>query len=96
MFDYDQRVKEASKEQGIDDLVSALSEAGIHATSEQTGGFTMCAYIDLKNGFYIYASPTGASVYNSEDYAHDIVQFNELQSPKTIAGAVWAYLQNNQ
>ena len=95
-FDYAKRVEEATKEQGIDALLVELDKAGIRATAEQTGGFTMCAMITLKDGFYIYASPTGASVYNEADYEFDIVQFNEPQSPKTIAGAVWLYLNNKK
>jgi hypothetical protein len=91
--DYEKRCNQASKEQGIDDLLSALSEAGIHATSEQTGGFTMCAYIPVSDVFYIYANLHGASEYDGDNFLCDIVQFNEAQSPKTIAGAIWAYLQ---
>jgi hypothetical protein len=92
-FDYATACKEASKAQGIDDLISALSDAGIHATSEQTGGFTMCAYIPVSDSFYIYANLYGASEYDADDYIQEIIQFNEPQSPKIIAGAIWLYLQ---
>lgn len=92
-IDYETRFALASEDQGITELVKEMRANKIEATIAQTGGFTMCAYIELKDGHYIYANPYGASVYNSEDYEKDIVQFNEPQTPKTITSAVWAYLQ---
>jgi hypothetical protein len=74
---YEERVKEASKEQGIDQLVEELKALGIEATSEQTGGFTMCAYIELPNKFYIYANPYGAGLYNEDEFEKDIFQNDE-------------------
>jgi hypothetical protein len=69
---YLERTTSASKEQGIDDLVIALEKQGIKATSEQTGGFTMCAFIKLKGGKYIYANTYGAGLYDEEGYGEDI------------------------
>ena len=75
---YLERTTLASKEQGIDDLVIALEKQGIKATSEQTGGFTMCAYIELKDDKYIYANTYGAGVYNEEGHEQDIY-YNESE-----------------
>jgi hypothetical protein len=75
---YLERTKSASEEQGIDDLVIALEKQGIKATSEQTGGFTMCAYIELKDDKYIYANTYGAGVYNEEGHEQDIY-YNESE-----------------
>lgn len=45
-FDYDERVEEASEDQGTTKLYNALIEAGIEdVTVEQTGGFTMVVYV---------------------------------------------------
>ena len=92
-FNYAERCTTASKAQGIDDIVEALSFLGIKATSEQTGGFTMCAYIELDGGKYIYANPYGASLYNADDYEDDVKQFDEPQSAKTIAQAIQNYIK---
>jgi len=69
---YLERTTTASKDQGIDDLVNALEKRGIKATSEQTGGFTMCALIELEGGKYIYANPLGAGLYDEEGHEQDI------------------------
>ena len=69
---YQERTTLASKEQGIDDLILELEKHGIKATSEQTGGFTMCAYFELKGGKYIYANTYGAGLYDEEGYEEDI------------------------
>ena len=69
---YLERTKSASEEQGIDDLITALEKRGIKATSEQTGGFTMCAYVELKDDKYIYANTYGASVYDEDGFEEDI------------------------
>jgi hypothetical protein len=95
-MNYETKVTLASKEQGITDLVSAMLEKGINAEIAQTGGFTMCAYIELKNGFYIYASLYGASVYDEENYEKDLAVFNEPQTAETITSAVWLYLQEQK
>ena len=92
VFDYAEKVKSASKEQGIDDLVSALQELGIDASSEQTGGFTMCAYVQLTKDRYIYANRYGASVYLDDDYLFDIAQADEAQDPRHIAQQIHDYI----
>lgn len=89
---YALRCKEASKEQGIDQLVADLKEEDITATSEQTGGFTMCAYVQLSDNRYIYANAYGASVYDAEDYESDIIQLDEADS-KQVATAVARYIK---
>ena len=89
---YALRCKEASKEQGIDQLVADLKEEDITATSEQTGGFTMCAYVQLSDNRYIYANAYGASVYDAEGYESDIIQLDEADS-KQVATAVTRYIK---
>lgn len=76
-MNYNERCAIASREQGIDDLLLELRKHDITATSEQTGGFTMCAYIALPSGEYIYANPYGAGLYGEEDYIRDIIQLDE-------------------
>ena len=89
---YALRCKEASKEQGIDQLVADLKEEDITATSEQTGGFTMCAYVQLSDNRYVYANAYGASVYDAEGYESDIIQLDEADS-KQVATAVARYIK---
>jgi hypothetical protein len=91
---YALRCKEASKEQGIDQLVADLKEEDITATSEQTGGFTMCAYVQLSDNRYIYANAYGASVYDAEGYESDIIQLDEADS-KQVATAVARYIKES-
>lgn len=91
---YASRCKEASKEQGIDQLVADLKEEGIIATSEQTGGFTMCAYLELKGNRYIYANPYGAGIYNEEGFEVDIFQTDEPNS-KEVAHQVALWIREN-
>lgn len=91
---YALRCKEASKEQGIDQLVADLKEEGITATSEQTGGFTMCAYVELKNNRYIYANPYGAGVYDDEGFEYDITQLDEPNS-REVAYCVAQWIKEN-
>jgi hypothetical protein len=91
---YALRCKEASKEQGIDQIVADLKEEGITATSEQTGGFTMCAYIELTDNRYIYAASYGASVYDAEGYESDIILLDEADS-KQVATAVARYIKES-
>jgi hypothetical protein len=91
-FDYLTACKEASKAQGIDDIVSALQDLGINASSEQTGGFTMCAYVKLSGDLYIYANKYGASVYSEDEYLFDIAQADEEQDPRHIAKQINNYI----
>ena len=84
-MNYEIATKEASKEQGIDDICSALEAIGIKATSAQTGGFTMCAYIELSGDKYIYANKFGASLYDADGYEGSIFQYDEPQSAEQIA-----------
>jgi hypothetical protein len=88
---YEKRCKIATIDQGIDLLIEALDNAGIVATSEQTGGFTMCAYIQIAKDKYIYANLTGAGIYNEEDFVADLIQFDDEQDPKVIAEAIANY-----
>lgn len=88
---YDQKVKIATVEQGIDTLVDALDEAGIVATAEQTGGFCMCAYIEITTKKYIYANLYGAGIYDEEGFVEDLIQFDDEQKPSTIAEAIAKY-----
>ena len=91
MMTYDEKVKIATKEQGIDVLVKALDESGIVATAEQTGGFCMCAYIEITPKRYIYANLYGAGIYNEDGFIDDLIQFDDEQKPETIAEAIADY-----
>ena len=93
-FDYATACQEASKEQGIDAIVTALADLGIKATSEQTGGFTMCAYVQLTESRYIYANKWGASVYSEDNYLFDIAQADEAQDPRHIAQQIHDYIND--
>lgn len=93
MMTYDQKVKVATVQQGIDVLVEALDEAGVFSTAEQTGGFCMCAYVEINDNHYIYANLYGASIYDGEGYDEDIIQFDEEQEPKVIAQAIADYVK---
>jgi cytochrome oxidase Cu insertion factor (SCO1/SenC/PrrC family) len=84
-MNYEMATAEASKEQGIDDICSALEAIGIKATSAQTGGFTMCAYIELEGDKYIYANKFGASLYDADGYTASLFQYDEPQSAEQIA-----------
>ena len=91
-FDYAKECQEASERQGITAIVDALADFGIKASSEQTGGFTMCAYVQLTETRYIYANLWGASVYSNEDYLYDIIQFDEPQTAQKIALDIHNYI----
>lgn len=102
---YLERTKSASEEQGIDDLVIALEKQGIKATSEQTGGFTMCAYIELKDDKYIYANTYGAGVYNEEGHEQDLYYNDDDEDDneedqkariKRVVQVVAEWIKNNQ
>jgi hypothetical protein len=93
-MDYATACHEASLEQGITPIVSALSDLGIKAEIAQTGGFTMCAYIELTSSRYIYANTYGSSVYSDDDYLCDIKQYDERQSADQIAKDVHNYINN--
>ena len=93
-FDYAKACQEASENQNITAIVNALSDFGIKATSEQTGGFTMCAYVQLTESRYIYANLYGASIYSSDDYLQDLVQYDEPQEARKIALDIYNYINN--
>lgn len=100
MIDYAKRCEEASADQGINALIEELNALGIEATSQQTGGFTMCAYIELSNDKYIYANTYGAGVYGEEDFELDIYQNDNdtddaLRTLK-VARAVAEWIQENK
>ena len=88
------RCEKASKEQGIDELVYLLKDLGIKSTSEQTGGFTMCACVLLSGNRYIYATPYGAGLYDSEDFYSDIIQLDEPNSEE-VARSVAQWVKEN-
>jgi hypothetical protein len=94
-LDYEGRCAHAAQDQGITDLVKALQELDINASIAQTGGFTMCAYIELSNGKYIYANREGAGIYNEDNYESDLVIFNDYQPAAVIAKAVADYIKEN-
>lgn len=97
MKTYEQQCEEASERQGITELVKELEALGIEATSEQTGGFTMCACVRLEGGDYIYANPYGAGLYNEEsDYEKDIVQFQDEANIKATAEAVAKWIKERK
>ena len=91
-MDYATACDQASKEQGISAIVDALGALGIKASSAQTGGFTMCAYVELTAHRFIYANPFGVSIYSDEDYLSDISQHNERQDPALIAQEINNYI----
>ena len=91
-FNYAKQCQEASESQGITAIVDALADFGIKATSEQTGGFTMCAYVQLTETRYLYANLYGASVYSNEDYLYDIIQYDEPQEAQKIALDIHNYI----
>ena len=93
---YEKRCKIATIDQGIDVLIEALNNVGIVATSEQTGGFTMCAYIEIAKDRYIYANLTGAGIYDEEGFVADLIQFDEEQDPKVIAEAIANYAKKER
>jgi len=99
---YLERTISASKKQGIDDLIKALEKRGVKATSEQTGGFTMCAYIELKNDKYIYANAFGAGVYSKKDEEHEqdlyynYKEENQRARIKKIAQVIAKWIKDNQ
>jgi len=90
---YEARCAFASQDQGITELVQVMKELGLEATIAQTGGFTMCAYIELPNDKYIYANREGAGIYDEEGYEADLVQFDEYQEASVIAKAVAKYIK---
>jgi hypothetical protein len=91
---YQERTILASKEQGIDDLILELEKHGIKATSEQTGGFTMCAYFELKGGRYIYANTWGAGVYDEDGFELDLIQLDEPNTQE-VAQVVANWIKAN-
>ena len=91
-IDYATACKEASESQGITAIVKALSDLGIKAESAQTGGFTMCAYVELTQSRFIYANLFGASVYNDEDYLFDLFQYDDKQTAEHIAQGIHNYI----
>lgn len=88
---YQKRCEVATKEQGIDVLVKALEENGVKASAQQTGGFTMCAYVEIDSKNYIYANLYGAGIYDQEGFVKDLIQFDTEQGAEVIAEAVANY-----
>ena len=96
---YQKRCEEASQDQGIDLLVKELALLGVSSESAQTGGFTMCAYIVLKNDRYIYANSYGAGLYG-EDFIEDIYlnesEGDDLARTKDVARGVAQWMKENK
>lgn len=96
---YQERCASASEEQGIDLLVKELALLGISSESAQTGGFTMCAYIVLKNDRYIYANSYGAGLYGEDDFIEDIYlnesEGDDLARTKDVARGVAQWIKEN-
>jgi len=88
---------DASERQGINALVIALGKIGISATVEQTGGFTMCALIDLDDGFYIYAGKDGADLYDQEGFDGNIIVLDDEEaSVEKVAQEVQKWINNRK
>ena len=92
---YDARCAKESALQGIDELITELAKLGVKAESAQTGGFTMCAYIELLGERYIYANPYGAGVYDYDDFETDIIQLEEGDI-KQVAEQVAKWIGENK
>lgn len=86
---YTCRTSAASEEQGTSAIAEALIARGIPADVHQTGGFTMCVYIDLGEGSYIYANAEGAGLFEGEDFEGvEIIEFTEGISAEEKAEAL--------
>jgi hypothetical protein len=97
---YEKRCEEASQDQGIDSLVKELKALGIDAEIAQTGGFTMCAYIEINKDRYIYANSYGAGIYDEEGFIEDIylneTETDELARTKEVAKALTNWIKENK
>jgi hypothetical protein len=87
---------EASERQGINAIVQDLGKFGISASVEQTGGFTMCAYVVLTATRYIFANRYGASVYSGDNYICDVSQYDDEQPAWRIAKDVHNYINGRK
>ena len=97
---YLERCEQASKDQGIELLVNELSLLGVSASAEQTGGYTMCAYVELKGDRYIYANTYGAGIYGADDdFIKDIYQNesegDDLGRTREVAQGVAKWIKEN-
>ena len=97
---YEDRCEQASKDQGISALVDELNKLGIESTSAQTGGFTMCAYIELPDNKYIYANTYGAGLYGEDDFIKDIYlnesEGDDLSRTVDVAKGLANWLKENK
>lgn len=57
----------ASEEQGTSQIAQAILNLGIVAEVHQTGGFTMCVYVNTGGDSYLYANDEGFSFYKDAD-----------------------------
>lgn len=57
----------ASQEQGTSEIAEALIALGIPADVHQTGGFTMCVYVNTGGDSFIYANEEGLAIYTNDD-----------------------------
>lgn len=97
---YEARCAFASQDQGITELVQAMKELGLEATIAQTGGFTMCAYIELPDNKYIYANTYGAGLYGEDDFIKDIYlnesEGDDLSRTIDVAKGIANWLKENK
>jgi predicted metal-dependent peptidase len=93
-MDYDKACNMAADDKGITTIVNELAAHGIPATAEQTGGFTMCAYIDLGEGWYIWAIAENACLYHGDDDREvEVVADLPNESPAEVAAHVAQFVR---
>jgi hypothetical protein len=75
----------ASEEQGTSQIAQGLQDLGINASVWQSGGFTMCVYLNTGGDSYLLANDEGFSFYKDEDcegWAHYSFKESENTSEK--------------
>ena len=91
---YDEACESAAESQGITELVSALSANGIPAAVWQSGGFIMCADIDMGDGWRITAISENACLYFGErEEEVRVVAISPTNNPAEIAAQIVAYVR---
>ena len=77
----------ASEDQGTSQIALALRDLGIDADVHQTGGFTMCVYIETGENSYVYANEETAYHYLNadDDEGQNLLFFNDPDSPEVKA-----------
>jgi hypothetical protein len=64
---YNCQCASASEIQGTSQIAEALIALGIPVDVHQTGGFTMCVYINTGGDSFIYANTEGLAIYTNDD-----------------------------